>query len=127
MTGWIDQHRVVTAFPAPRDSFVVTLADGKRIALNLAHEYEAALERAKRLARQTDLSVKVLPMTAREFMRFADLKSDDLASTPEAEATLKQQVTDTLRKAMIEADELSVRREAEALLAQLTATPQGPR
>ena len=41
--------------------------------------------------------------------------------------TLKQEVIDTLRKAMIEADELSVRREGEALLAQLTATPLGPR
>lgn len=127
MSSWIDQHRVVTGFPAPRDSFVVTLADGKQIGLNLAHEYEAVLERAKRLAKQTGLAVKVLPMTAREFIGFAGLKADDLASTPQAEAALKQEMIDTLRQAMIEANDLSVRKEAEALLMQLTASPQGPR
>lgn len=50
MNSWISQNRVVTAYPGPRDSCVVTLVDGKRIGLCSVEEYDAALPLANQFA-----------------------------------------------------------------------------
>lgn len=117
MSSWFSLNRVVTAYPAQRDSFVVTLGDGKRIDMCSVEEYDTALARASRLAQETKLAVKVLPMTAAELINFAGIKASDLASSTDAEADLRRQLVTTLRKAMIEADDRETRIEAQSLLA----------
>tara|TARA_R110002051_G_scaffold243798_1_gene303779 strand:- start:3757 stop:4131 length:375 start_codon:yes stop_codon:yes gene_type:complete len=119
MSSWNSQNRVVTAYPGPRDSFVVTLGDGKRIDMCSVEEYDTALARASKLAQETKLAVKVLPMTAAELINFAGIKASDLAASTEGEAALRRQVVTTLREAMIEADDRETRVEAQALLAAL--------
>ena len=119
MTSWISLNRVATAYPGPRDSFVVTLGDGKRIGLCSVEGYDAALARANQLAQETRLAVKVLPMTAAELINFAGITARDLAATPEADADLRRQVVTTLREAMIEADDRETRVEAQALLVRM--------
>jgi hypothetical protein len=116
MNSWIDAKRVVAAEPGPRDSFVVVLADGKRIETATVDRYEEVLIRSQRLARQTDLAVKVLPMTAREYIAFAGITAADLASTPEAEADLRQLAVEALKAAMVEAPDLTTRTEARDVL-----------
>lgn len=123
MSSWISLNRVVTAVPGPRDSFVLTLGDGKRIDLCSVEEYDAALARASRLAQETKLAFKVLPMTAAELINFAGIKASDLASSTEADADLRLQVVTTLREAMIEADDRETRVEAQALLTGIGGTP----
>ena len=116
MSSWIDANRVASAEPGPRDSFVVTIADGKRIDVTTVDRYDDVLARANTLARQTALAVKVLPMTAREYINFAGVIALDLASTPEAEADVRQLAVDTLRAAMVDAPDHSTRVEARDLL-----------
>lgn len=116
MTNWISLNRVVTAYPSPRDSFVVTLGDGKRIGLCSVEEYDAALAQASKLAKETRLAIKVLPMTAAEFINFAGINSSDLAASTEADADLRRQVVTTLRDALVGADDRETRAEARALL-----------
>ena len=116
MSSWIDQNRVVSAEPGPRDSFVVVLADGKRIELTTVDKFEEVLARANKLARQTVLAVKVLPMTAREFIAFAGVTAADLSTSPEAEAQQRQVAVEALRSAMVEAPDRSTRVEARDLL-----------
>lgn len=116
MSSWISLNRVVTAYPGPRDSFVVTLGDGKRIGVCSVEEYEEGLARANKLVRDTKLAVKVLPMTAAEFIYFAGITASDLAASPEANADLRRLVVTTLREALVEADDRETRVEAQALL-----------
>ena len=108
MSSWTSLNRVVTAYPGPRDSFVVTLGDGKR---------------ANKLVRDTKLAVKVLPMTAAELINFAGITTSDLSATPEADADLRRHVVAALREAMIEADDRETRVEAQALLAGMGEAP----
>ena len=114
-----DARNVVTAEPGPVDIFVVTLADGKRIGACSVEEYPSVLASASRLAEHTKLAVKVLPMTAAEFINFTGMKASDLAGTPEADADLRRLVVTTLREAMVEADDRDTRVEAQALLASM--------
>ena len=123
MTSWNSQNRVVTAYPGPKDSFVVTLGDGKRIDMCSVEEYDAALARASILAKETKLAVKVLPMTAAELINFAGIKASDLATSTEAESALRRQVVTTLREAMIEADDRETRAEAQTLLVGMGEAP----
>lgn len=123
MTSWNSQNRVVTAYPGPKDSFVVTLGDGKRIDMCSVEEYDTALARASILAKETKLAVKVLPMTVAELINFAGIKASDLAASNEAEAALRQQVVTTLREAVIEADDRETRLEAQSLLAGMGEAP----
>lgn len=123
MSSWISLNRVVTAVPGPRDSFVLTLGDGKRIDLCSVEEYDTALARASRLAQETKLALKVLPMTAAELINFAGINASDLAGSTEADADLRLQVMTTLREAMIEADDRETRLEAQALLAGIGGAP----
>ena len=116
MSSWISLNRVVTAYPGPRDSFVVTLGDGRRIDVCSVERYEPALARANKLARDTKLAVKVLPMTAAEFINFAGIKASDLAGSPEANADLRELVVTTLSEALVEAEDRETRAEAQALL-----------
>ena len=115
MTSW-NSRFVVTAEPGPRDIVVVTLADGKRIGACSVKEYSSVLASANTLAEQTKLAVKVLPMTAAEFINFAGIKAVDPAATPEDDADLRRQVVTMLREAMVEADDRATRAEAQALL-----------
>lgn len=119
MSSWNSRNRVVTAEPGPRDSFVVTLGDGRRIDVCSVEEYEAVLARAKKLLRDTNLAVKVLPMTAAELINFAGIKASDLAASPEADADLRRRVLATLREALVEADDRETRVEAQALLERM--------
>ena len=123
MSSWTSLNRVVTAYPGPRDSFVVTLGDGKRIDVCSVEEYEAVLARANKLVRDTKLAVKVLPMTAAELINFAGITTSDLSATPEADADLRRHVVAALREAMIEADDRETRVEAQALLAGMGEAP----
>ena len=123
MNSWISRNRVVSAQPGPRDSFVVTLGDGRRIDVCSVEEYDTALARASRLAQDTKMAIKVLPMTAAELINYAGITASDLAATPEADADLRRQVVTTLREAMIEADDRETRVEAQALLAGMGEAP----
>lgn len=123
MSSWISLNRVVTAYPGPRDSFVVTLGDWRRLGVCSVEEYDTALARASRLARDTKMAMKVLPMTAAELINFTGITARDLAATPEADADLRRQVVTTLRDAMIEADDRETRVEAQSLLAGMGETP----
>ena len=123
MSSWNSQNRVVTAYPGPRDSFVVTLGDGRRLDVCSVEEYDAVLARANKLARDTKLAVKVLPMTATEFINFAGLTASDIAATPDADADPRRQVVTTLREALVEADDRETRAEAQALLAAMGEAP----
>lgn len=116
MSSWTSRNRVVSAAPGQRDSFVVTLGDGRRIDVCPVEEYDAALARANELAQDTKLAVKVLPMTAAEFINFAGIKASDLAASPEGDADLRRLVLTTLREALVEADDRETRAEAHALL-----------
>ncbi len=116
MNSWNDRKGVARAEPGPRDSFVVTLADGKRIGVCSVEEYDVVLERGNKLAQDTNLAVKVLPMTAAEFINFAGIKASDLAATPDDDADLRRLVVTTLREAVIEAGDRETRAEAQALL-----------
>ncbi len=116
MSSWNSQNRLVTAYPGPRDSFVVTLGDGRRIGLCSVDEYEAALARANKLVRDTKLAVKVLPMTVAEFINFAGITASDLAASPEADAGLRQLVVTTLREIMLDSDDRATRVEARGTL-----------
>lgn len=123
MSSWISRNRVVTAEPGPRDSFVVTLGDGRRIDVGSIGEYDAVLARANKLARETKLAVKVLPMTAAEFINFAGVTASDFATSPEASADLRRQVVTTLREALVEADDRDTRAEARELLLGMGEAP----
>tara|TARA_R110002124_G_scaffold45004_5_gene136582 strand:- start:3754 stop:4128 length:375 start_codon:yes stop_codon:yes gene_type:complete len=123
MSSWNSQNRVVTAYPGPRDSFVVTLGGGRRLDVCSVEEYDTALARASRLAQDTKMALKVLPMTAAELINFAGIKASDLAATPEADSDLRRQVVTTLREAMVEADDRETRVEAQALLAGMGEAP----
>lgn len=116
MNSWISLNRVVTAYPGPRDSFVVTLGDGKRIGLCSVEEYDAALSLANQLAPETRLALKVLPMTAAEWINFSGITASDLASSPEADAGLRQLMVTTLREIMLDSDDRATRVEARDTL-----------
>lgn len=116
MNSWNDVNRVVAREPGHRDSLVVTYLDGRRIDLTTTDRYDVVLERAQKLARQTKLAVKVLPMTVTEFANFEKTDLSDLFSTPEAEAKVRPVVVQTLREALVAAPEQSVREMARDTL-----------
>ena len=116
MNSWNDVNRVVAREPGHRDSLVVTYLDGRRIDLTTTDRYDVVLERAQKLARQTKLAVKVLPMTVTEFANFEKTDLSDLFSTPEAEAKGRPVVVQTLREALVAAPEQSVREMARDTL-----------
>lgn len=116
MSGWTEGKPFGVLKPGPRDSFVVTLADGRRIETTTIDRFEEVVRRAQRLATETDLAVKVLPMTAHEYIAFAGIRPMDLAASPESGAELRQLTVETLRTAMVEAPEQSTRTEARDLL-----------
>jgi len=116
--SWVDAHRVVAAHPGPHDGFLVVLADGKRVWAATADQYEEVLGRARVLAQKTEVAVKVLPMTASEFIGFTGMSCTDVARTPQEEAVFRALVTQTFRSAMMVAPDLATRREArDALMA----------
>lgn len=116
MNSWNDVNRVVAREPGHRDSLVVTYLDGRRIDLTTTDRYDAVLDRAQKLARQTKLAVKVLPMTVTEFANFEKTDLSTLFSTPEAEAKVRHVVVRTLREALIAAPEQSARETARNTL-----------
>lgn len=116
MSGWTEGKPFGVLKPGPRDSFVVALADGRRIETTTVDRFEEVVRRAQRLATETDLAVKVLPMTAHEYIAFAGIRPTDLAASPASEAELRQLTVETLRTAMVEAPEQSTRTEARDLL-----------
>lgn len=116
--SWVDANRVVAAHPGPRDGFLVVLADGKRVWAATADQYEEVLCRAQEMAHKTELAVKVLPMTAREFITFTGMSWTNVARTPQEAAEFRALVTQSFRSAMIEAPDLATRLEArDALMA----------
>lgn len=116
MNSWNDVNRVVAREPGHRDSLVVTYLDGRRIDLTTTDRYDVVLERAQKLARQTKLAVKVLPMTVTEFANFEKTDLSNLFCTPEAEAKVRHVVVQTLREALVAAPEQSTREMARDTL-----------
>jgi hypothetical protein len=116
MSGWTEGKPFGVLKPGSEDSFVVTLADGRRIETTTIDRFEEVVRRAQRLATETDLAIKVLPMTAREYIAFAGIRAQDLAASPETEADLRKLTVDTLRMAMIDAPDQATRTEARDLL-----------
>lgn len=117
--SWNAQNRVFGTEPSQRDSIVVTLVNGKRIDVRSVVHYDDALARANWLARHIGLPIKVLSMTAGEFIAFAGIKADDLAKTPEADAEFRQLVVTTLRDAMLNAPDVTDRSDARKVLMEM--------
>ena len=114
--SWIDANRVVSAEPGPRDSFVVTLVDGKRVAVEPADAYEQALSRANALASRIKEPVKLLPMQVGELLGFMGLEKADLGAPSPTDAEMRRLVVATCQEAMLEASDVTVRREAHSVL-----------
>jgi hypothetical protein len=119
MSGWTEGKPFGVLKSGPRDSFVVTLAEGRRIETTTIDRFEEVVRRAQCLATETDLAVKVLPMTAREYIAFAGIRASDLAASPEAEADLRKLTVETLRTAMVDAPDQATRAEARDLLTSM--------
>lgn len=116
MSNWNDVNRIVARDPGPRDTLVVTYADGRRIDVTTTDRYDDVLSRASELARQTKLAVKVLPMTVIEFANFERMDLSTLFETPESEANLRAIVVRTLREALVAASDQSTREMARDTL-----------
>lgn len=116
MSNWNDVNRMVARDPGPRDTLVVTYADGRRIDVTTTDRYDDVLSRASELARQTKLAVKVLPMTVIEFANFERMDLSTLFETPESEASLRAIVVQTLREALVAASDQSTREMARDTL-----------
>lgn len=116
MSNWNDVNRIVARDPGPRDTLVVTYADGRRIDVTTTDRYDDVLSRASELARQTKLAVKVLPMTVIEFANFERMDPSTLFETPESEANLRAIVVQTLREALVAASDQSTREMARDTL-----------
>ncbi|ASE38383.1 hypothetical protein [Brevundimonas vesicularis] len=116
MSNWNDVNRIVARDPGPRDTLVVTYADGRRIDVTTTDRYDDVLSRASELARQTKLAVKVLPMTVIEFANFERMNLSTLFETPESEANLRAIVVQTLREALVAASDQSTREMARDTL-----------
>lgn len=116
MSGWTEGKPFGVLKPGSKDSFVVTLAGGRWIETTTIDRFEEVVRRAQRLATQTDLAIKVLPMMAREYIAFAGIRTSDLAASPDAEADLRRLTVETLRTAMVDAPDQSTRTEARDLL-----------
>lgn len=116
MSNWNDVNRIVARDPGPRDTLVVTYADGRRIDVTTTDRYDVVRSRASELARQTKLAVKVLPMTVIEFANFERMDLSKLFETPESEASLRAVVVQTLREALVAASDQSTREMARDTL-----------
>lgn len=116
MSNWNDVNRIVARDPGPRDTLVVTYADGRRIDVTTTDRYDDVLSRASELARQTKLAVKVLPMTVIEFANFERMDLSTLFETPKSEANLRAIVVRTLREALVAASDQSTREMARDTL-----------
>jgi len=116
MSNWNDVNRIVARDPGPRDTLVVTYADGRRIDVTTTDRYDDVRSRASELARQTKLAVKVLPMTVIEFANFERMDLSTLFETPESEANLRAIVVQTLREALVAASDQSTREMARDTL-----------
>lgn len=114
--SWIDPNRVVTADPGPRDSFVVTLVDGKRVAVESVEVFGQALNRAKALARGIKPPVKLLPMQLGELLGFMGLDKIDMTKPSPNDAELYQLAVTTCREVILNCNDGAVRREAHATL-----------
>lgn len=120
--SWTDNNRVVSAHPGPRDSFVITLVDGKRASVEPVDAYEQALNRATMLARQIRRPVKLLPMQAAELIGLMGLKAGDMTTPSADDAEARQLVVNTCREAILESNDAFVRREAHCVLAGMGET-----
>lgn len=116
MSNWNDVNRIVARDPGPRDTLVVTYADGRRIDVTTTDRYDDVRSRASELARQTKLAVKVLPMTVIEFANFERMDLSTLFETPESEANLRAIVVQTLCEALVAASDQSTREMARDTL-----------
>jgi hypothetical protein len=87
--SWHDLNsapRVESTNPSPRDVCVVTLLEGRRVAIEPISNWEEAVSKAKALVERTKRPVKVLAMRAEELMDFLGLTTADL---PTARPTMK--------------------------------------
>lgn len=120
--NWNDVNRVTRMDPGPRDSFVVTLVDGKRISVEPVEAYEQALNRATVLAGQIKRPVKLLPMRAAELIGLMDLKPDKTTTTSADDAETRRLVLNTCREAILKSNDASVRSEAHGVLVGMGET-----
>lgn len=120
--NWNDVNRVMRMDPGPRDSFVVTLVDGKRVSVEPVDAYEQALNRATVLARQIKRPVKLLPMQAAELIGLMRLKASDMTTPSAGDSETRQLVLKTCREAILESNDVSVRHEAHGVLVGLGET-----
>lgn len=115
--SWEPRHRCMTIQPGKLDLFVVTLVDGRRVALDPITDYDAALARARAFHSDHRCQIKVLPMTGDELFNLLGIKRPE--SPQPFDAELHRTTVDRLWQIVRDSPDHEARADALALLTDM--------
>ena len=121
-------NRVAALAPGPEDLFVVTTANGVRLAVQTIDEYGQAVATANAFAGQVKHPIKVLCMSFRELLASMGMTEAQFINgmAPEVEQELKQLAVDACMRALRDCNNPSVRADALAVLTGMGVMPTTP-
>jgi hypothetical protein len=119
--SWRPIYQAMCPEPGPRDMFVVTLINGRRMGVYTVDAYAQLRRAAEQLAEQHQCHVKLLPMAGNELLRFLGILPAPPQSIDNMDPAFRRQAVTNCMDVIRESAEPREREEAVSLLRVLGA------
>jgi len=119
VNAWINQNRIITADPLPKDVVILTYIDGKLAELSSIANHEKVVVLARQIAEKSGFPVKVLPVSFTEALHFLNISREDFFRGFGDEKDARAWAVKSLKTVLREENDGTVRGEAYDLLVSM--------